>query len=69
LRRIASHLLQRERIGHTLEPNALVNEVYLRLFASQPISYQDRTHFFALAAQMMRRILVDHARAGTCGEA
>ena len=68
LRRIASHLLQRERIGHSLEPNALVNELYVRLFASQPISYQDRAHFFALAAQTMRRILVDHARAGLAGK-
>jgi RNA polymerase sigma factor (TIGR02999 family) len=63
LRQIAAHLLQRERRDHTLEPNALVNELCLRLFGSQPIAYQDRAHFFAIAAQTMRRILIDHARA------
>lgn len=63
LRQIAAHLLQRERGDHTLEPNALVNELCLRLFGSQPIAYQDRAHFFAIAAQTMRRILIDHARA------
>jgi RNA polymerase sigma factor (TIGR02999 family) len=68
LRRIAAHLLQSERTDHTLEPNALVNELYLRLFGNQPISYQDRAHFFALAAQTMRRILIDHARAGLAGK-
>jgi RNA polymerase sigma factor (TIGR02999 family) len=55
-------------MGHTLEPNALVNELYLRLFASWPISYQDRAHFYALAAQTMRRILVDYARTGLAGK-
>ena len=60
---LAARLLQRERQDHTLEPNALVNELYLRLLGSQPISYQDRAHFFAIAAQTMRRILIDHARA------
>jgi RNA polymerase sigma-70 factor (ECF subfamily) len=64
LRQIASGLLQRERANHTLEPNALVNELCIRLFGNQPISYQDRAHFFAIAAQTMRRILIDHARAG-----
>jgi RNA polymerase sigma-70 factor (ECF subfamily) len=68
LRRIAGHLLQGERADHTLEPNALVNEVYVRLFGTQPFSYQDRVHFFALAAQTMRRILIDHARAGHAGK-
>ena len=68
LRRIASRLLQRERSNHTLEPNALVNELYIRLLGSQLVSYQDRVHFFALAAQTMRRILIDHARAGLAGK-
>ena len=63
LRRLAAGLLQRERRDHTLEPNAVVSELFLRLIGSQPISYQDRAHFFAIAAQTMRRILIDHARA------
>ena len=57
-------LLQRERANHTLEPNALVNELCIRLFGNQTVSYQDRAHFFAIAAQTMRRILIDYARAG-----
>jgi RNA polymerase sigma factor (TIGR02999 family) len=64
LREIAAHLLQRERGDHTLEPNALVNELCIRVFGNQKINYNDRAHFFAVAAQMMRRILIDHARAG-----
>ena len=63
LRALAARLLRRERQDHTLEPNAVVNELYLRLIGSHPISYQDRAHFFAIAAQTMRRILIDHARA------
>jgi RNA polymerase sigma factor (TIGR02999 family) len=63
LRLLAGRLLQWERPDHTLEPNAVVNELFLRLIGSQPISYQDRAHFFAIAAQTMRRILIDHARA------
>jgi RNA polymerase sigma-70 factor (ECF subfamily) len=63
LRQIAANLLRRERADHTLEPNALVNELCVRLFGSQVISYQDRAHFFAIAAQTMRRILIDYARA------
>jgi len=62
LREIAGHLLQRERGDHTLEPNALVNELCIRLLGNQEISYKDRAHFFAIAAQTMRRILIDHAR-------
>jgi len=64
LRQIAANLLQRERANHTLQPSALVNELCVRLFGSQVVSYQDRAHFFAIAAQTMRRILIDHARAG-----
>jgi RNA polymerase sigma factor (TIGR02999 family) len=63
LRQIAAHLMQRERRDHTLEANALVNELYVRLLGNQPVSYQNRAHFFAVAAQSMRRILIDHARA------
>jgi RNA polymerase sigma-70 factor (ECF subfamily) len=63
LRRIAARFLHNERDHHTLEPNALVNELCVRLLGSQPITYQDRAHFFAIAAQTMRRILIDYARA------
>ena len=66
---LAARLLRRERRDHTLEPNAVVNELYLRLIGSQPMSYQDRAHFFAIAAQTMRRILIDYARARVAGEA
>jgi RNA polymerase sigma-70 factor, ECF subfamily len=68
LRQIAARLLQRERADHTLEPNALVNELCIRLLGNEPISYQDRAHFLAIAAQTMRRILIDHARAGLAGK-
>jgi RNA polymerase sigma factor (TIGR02999 family) len=64
LREIAAKLLQGQRPDHTLEPNALVNELCVRLFGSQKIDYNDRGHFFAAAAQTMRRILIDYARAG-----
>ncbi len=64
LREIAGRLLQHERGDHTLEPNALVNELCIRLFGNQKITYNDRAHFFAIAAQTMRRILIDYARAG-----
>ena len=63
LQQIAARFLHHERADHTLEPNALVNELYLRLLGAQPIAYNDRAHFFAVAAQTMRRILIDHARA------
>ena len=62
LRRIASRYMKRERAGHTLQTTALVNEAYLRLVNQQEIDWQGRTHFFAVAAQVMRRLLVDHAR-------
>jgi RNA polymerase sigma factor (TIGR02999 family) len=62
LRDIAQRHLQRERDGHTLQPTALVNELYLRLIDQRQVQWHDRTHFFAVAAQVMRRILVDHAR-------
>jgi RNA polymerase sigma factor (TIGR02999 family) len=62
LRRLAASYLRRERPDHTLQTSALVNEAYLRLIAQDQVTWRDRAHFFALAAQMMRRILVDHAR-------
>jgi RNA polymerase sigma-70 factor, ECF subfamily len=68
LRQIASRFLHNERSDHTLEPNALVNELYLRLMGSEPLAYQDRAHFYAIAAQTMRRILIDHARARIAGK-
>jgi RNA polymerase sigma-70 factor, ECF subfamily len=63
LRHIAASLLRRERPDHTLEPGAVINELYLRLSSGQPLPYADRAHFFAVAAQTMRRVLVDYARA------
>jgi RNA polymerase sigma-70 factor (ECF subfamily) len=62
LRRIAHSFMQREGHPHTLETGALINEAYLRLAAPQNIEWQDRGHFFAVIAQVMRHILVDHAR-------
>jgi len=63
LHRIARRYMRRERAGNTLQTTALVNEAYLRLVDLNHAGWQDRTHFFALSAQMMRRILVDSARA------
>jgi RNA polymerase sigma-70 factor, ECF subfamily len=62
LHRQAIRMFSRERAGHTLQPTALVNEVYLRLVDQREANWQNRAQFFALAAQMMRRILVSHAR-------
>jgi RNA polymerase sigma-70 factor, ECF subfamily len=64
LRRLAAWHLQRERPGHTLQATALVNELYLKLFGREPVDWQNRAHFFAVAAQQIRRLLVDYARAG-----
>jgi len=63
LRRIARRQMAGERHDHTLQPTALVNEAYLRLVDLRSIAWQDRAHFFAMAARLMRRILVDFARA------
>lgn len=63
LRRIARRHLSHERPGHTLQPTALVNEAYVRMFGNPPPEFSDRTHFIAFASRIMRRILVDHARA------
>ena len=62
LRRMAHRYMGRERPGHTLQTSALVNEVYLRLIDSSRVRWQNRVHFFAVSAQLMRRILVDFAR-------
>lgn len=63
LRRLAQRYLGRERAEHTLEPTALVHEVYLKLLGQHDVQWQNRAHFFGVSAQLMRRILVDHARA------
>lgn len=68
LRKIADGYLKRERSGHTLQPTALVHEAWLRLAEQNPTGFANRKHFFALAAQLMRRILVDHARALSAGK-
>jgi RNA polymerase sigma factor (TIGR02999 family) len=62
LHEIARAHLRRERPDHSLEPSALVNELYLKLIDQRQVSWRDRTHFFGVAARMMRHILVDHAR-------
>jgi RNA polymerase sigma factor (TIGR02999 family) len=63
LRTLAARYLRRERNGHTLQPTALVNEAFMRLAAAKDIDWHDRGHFLALAARVMRRHLIDHARA------
>jgi RNA polymerase sigma factor (TIGR02999 family) len=62
LRRLAAHYMRSERPDHTLEATALVHEMYLKLFGSEPVQWQNRAHFFAVAAQQLRRVLVNHAR-------
>lgn len=68
LHRLARLHMAKERDGHTLQPTALVSEVYLRLATLGRMRWQDRTHFFAMSARLMRRILVDHARARRVGK-
>jgi RNA polymerase sigma-70 factor (ECF subfamily) len=63
LKNIAASQLRDERIEHTLQPTALVHEAYLRLLDQRGLDWRDRAHFFGLAATMMRRVLIDHARA------
>src|SRR5262245_13405177 len=63
LRRLAHRYMGQERTGHTLQTTALVNEAYLRLIDASQVQWQNRAHFFAVSAQLMRRILVDFARA------
>lgn len=62
LRQLAANCLRRERSGHTLETGALVNEAFLRLLRQGRVSWKNRSHFFAIAALMMRRVLIEHAR-------
>ena len=62
LHRQATNYLRRERVSHTLQATALINEAYLKLIDQREVNWQNRAHFFAIAAQAMRRILVDHAR-------
>ncbi len=63
LRQIARRHMGRERVGHTLQPTALVNEVYLKLIDIRRVQWQNRAHFFAMSSRLMRRVLVDQARA------
>jgi RNA polymerase sigma factor (TIGR02999 family) len=63
LRRLARSFLVRERGGHTLQPTALVHEAYVRLVDQTRVDWQSRTHFYGIASRMMRRVLIDHARA------
>jgi len=62
LRRLAAHKMTNESLGHTLRPTALVHEAWLRLIGGEQPTFENRAHFFAISAQLMRRILVDHAR-------
>ena len=62
LRRLAKHYLRKESVGHTLQTTALINEAYLRMIEWKDLKWENRAHFFGLAAQLMRRVLVDHAR-------
>ncbi len=68
LTRIAAGLMRRERDGHTLQVTALVNEAYIRLVSDRETQWQDRAHFFGVAAQVMRHILVDYARQRSAGK-
>ncbi|HWO20537.1 MAG TPA: sigma-70 family RNA polymerase sigma factor [Kofleriaceae bacterium] len=68
LHRLAGTFLRGERPGHTFSPTDLVSEAYLRLGSAQPEQWNDRVHFFALAARAMRQVLVDHARRRTAGK-
>jgi len=62
LRRLARHYMRGERVGHTLQTTALVNEVYMKMVGLNQMAFHDRTHFFAMAGTLMRRVLVDYAR-------
>jgi RNA polymerase sigma factor (TIGR02999 family) len=68
LRKLAAGYLKRERPDHTLQPTALVNEAFLKLIDQRAVKWQNRAHFFGIAAQAMRRILVDHARTHAAGK-
>jgi len=62
LHRIAGRLMRGQRVGHSLQPTALMNEAFIRLIDVQQVNWQDRAHFLAMSARVMRRVLVDHAR-------
>jgi RNA polymerase sigma factor (TIGR02999 family) len=62
LHRLAHHYMNGERTGHTLQTSALINEAFVRLVDQRDVYWQNRSHFFGIAAQMMRRVLVDYAR-------
>jgi RNA polymerase sigma-70 factor (ECF subfamily) len=68
LRSLAAHYMRNERSGHTLQPTAVVHEVFLRLSGTAQVNWQDRAHFFAIAARLMRQVLVDHARVRHAGK-
>ena len=68
LRRLARRYMRREAADHTLQTSALINEAYLRLVNQKGVEWQDRAHFFAVAAQVMRHILIDHARSHRYGK-
>jgi RNA polymerase sigma factor (TIGR02999 family) len=68
LRKLAAGYLRKERADHTLQPTALVNEAFLKLVDQRGVKWQNRAHFFGIAAQAMRRILVDYARAHAAGK-
>jgi RNA polymerase sigma factor (TIGR02999 family) len=68
LRRVAARQLRNERADHTLQPTALVHEAYMRLVDQRQVDWQNRAHFFGVSAQVMRRILVDHARRHGAGK-
>lgn len=66
LHRLAARYMRKENPGHTLQTSALVNEAYIKLVDQRNVRWQNRAHFFGIAAQLMRRILVDHARSRAC---
>jgi RNA polymerase sigma factor (TIGR02999 family) len=68
LRQVAARAMRHERPGHTLQPTALVNEVFLRLAGASGIEWRDRAHFFGVSARLMREILVDYARKQSAGK-
>jgi RNA polymerase sigma-70 factor (ECF subfamily) len=68
LRRIAQAFMRRQRPGHTLQPTALVNEAFIKLFGNTQPAVADRAHFFALMSRVMRQVLVDHARSAAAGK-
>ena len=68
LRRLAHRYMSRERAGHTLQTTALVNEAFVRLVNRKNVNWQNRAHFYGIAAQLMRTILVDHARSHACAK-